>query len=413
MAAAIKTLFTVASLLLLCLGLPYVIHMERELRSMRASPINSTPATANEITTPKPETKPLPLVAIETEPETAERPSLTLPLPPAESLLEEARQRAEMDPADAMSWLQEQDPGAARLQAMLEVVALWASRDAESTLLWLESNARGIARRETLENGVTLWSESDPVAAAGWIEGMVNDGSKDIAAAALARTWGTQDALATAEWVDGITSGPTRTAAALALLESWITNNPVAATEWAAEQTVSGSSQSLEFCIAKVAESDPGAAEALLRTYGPALPQAPLLEAYIQSRAQTDPALAAAWYTELNESDPLKTNESAKILLQEWALSDSVAASAWLSEQIPGSRRDAAITGFVQSIQEHAPDAATLWSNAISQPDQRIRHLAESLESWNTRDPAAAQAWLQETELEPALRSELSLLIQN
>jgi hypothetical protein len=89
-----------------------------------------------------------------------------------------------------MGWLQEQDPGAPRLQAMLEVVALWASKDAEGALLWLESNARGIARSETLKNGVTLWSGQDPAAAAAWIDGMASDGSKDVAAAALAKTWG-------------------------------------------------------------------------------------------------------------------------------------------------------------------------------------------------------------------------------
>ena len=101
------------------------------------------------------------------------------------------------------------------------------------------------------------------------------------------------------------------------------------------------------------------------------------------------------------------------MLLREWAQNDSVEASVWLSEQAPGPQRDAAINGFVQSIQAHAPEAATTWSNVINDPEARIRNLAESLELWNASDPAAATAWLQEAELEPDLRRELSLLIQN
>ena len=413
MAAAIKILLTVVLLLILCLGLPYFIHLEQAMRTIRKSQIEASPEKTNDADTAEPETKVLSTAVMDTELNLTERPSLALPLSPAESLLDEARRRAELDPAHAMNWLQEQNPSASRLQAMLEVVALWASRDAESTLLWLESNARGIARRETLNNGVTLWGETDPQAAAEWIRGMVNDGSKDVAAAALARSWGTQDAPATASWIEGISAGPTRTAAAQALLETWVTSNPVAAAEWAAQLTHSESSKALEYCIAKLAETDPSTAEALLRTYQPALPQAPLLEAYIQSLAQRDPALAAVWHAELAANDPLKTKAGANILLREWALSDSVAASTWLSDQGPGPYRDAAITGFVQSIQKHAPDAATLWSNAIDEPLKRVRYLAESLESWNTYDSKAAKVWLQEAELEPDLRSELSRLIQN
>lgn len=404
MPASFQAWLNATLLIALCFALPYGLHFERHMRENRAAQANP-PAAEN----PK-ETPALP----EVEPETLERPdSVALPLSPTETLLAEARRRAAADPAEAMAWLQGQDFGAPRLQAMLEIVALWAAEDAESTLLWLESNARGLARSETLKNGVALWSEQDPLAAANWIEGMASDGSKDIAAAALAKTWGAQDSPATAQWIEKIPIGPTREAATQALLESWTVGDPFVAAEWAAAQALLGSSAPLEFCLAKISETDPATAETLVRRYLKTFPQAPLLEAYLTSLTRADPTLAAEWYNNLPDDDPLKNSSASEVLLREWAQNDSVEASVWLSEQAPGPQRDAAINGFVQSIQAHAPEAATTWSNAINDPEARIRNLAESLELWNASDPAAATAWLQEAELEPDLRRELSLLIQN
>lgn len=398
----------IAFLLFLCVAIPYGLHLEQQLRELLR---RSQPPAPQALYLPEiPKNTPT-----ESEPqsdsELPERPAISAPNSYLESLLNEARRRAELDPSDAMGWLQEQDPGAPRMQAMLEVVALWASKDAEGALLWLESNAQGLARSETLKNGVTLWSAQDPAAAAAWIDGMASDGSKDVAAAALAEAWGTQDPATAAQWIEGIPLGPSRLVAAQALLDAWSSADPQAATAWAAQEALLGSSEALEHCLSKITESDPATAEGLVRSYLNTFPDAPLLEAYVTSLARNDPTRAAAWLSDLPVGDPLKNNAATETLLHEWTRTDSVAASTWLSEQAPGPQRDAAIKGFIQSIQAHAPEAATLWSNAISEPDARIRNLAESLELWHASDPNAAAEWIQTTELEPDLRRELNLLM--
>jgi hypothetical protein len=414
MPAKSNTYLAAALLLILCLGIPYGLHVEEQLReilrlSQLPAPQEEAPAAPVSLTPAEPEANPEP----EIEAEKSARPSLSAPNSYLESLLEEARTRAALDPTDAMAWLQEQDPGAPRLQAMLEVVALWASKDAEGALLWLESNAHGLARSETLKNGVTLWSEKDPVSAASWIDGMANDGSKDLAAATLAESWGQRDPASAATWVESIATGPSRLAAATALLDSWSQKDPTAAADWAAREALLGSTQPLEHCLNRISQTDPTTAEALLRSYRKTFPQAPLLESYVQTLARNDPARAANWFDNLPEGDPLKNDAASQALLQEWTRSDSVAASVWLSEKTPGPQRDAAINGFVQSIKAHAPEAAATWSNAMSDPEARVRNLAQSLESWSERDPSAAAAWLQEAELEPDLRRELSWVIEN
>ena len=407
MPAPIQAWLNAILLIVLCFALPYGLHLERELRASSKALTKPDPEVS---TSPTPSA--LPDADADAEPDTAEPRAVSVPPSPEATLLEEARRRAAADPAEAMVWLQEQTPDAARLQAMLEVVALWASEDAESALLWLESNAHGLARSETLKNGVTLWSEADPLSAAAWIDGMASDGSKDIAAAALAESWGQQDPIRAAAWVESIPAGPSRRAAANALLNAWSAQDPVSAADWAAREALQGSTEALEHCLSRISERDPVTAEGLLRNYFETFPQAPLLESYLQSFTRTDPARAAKWLDTLSADDPLKNEAASRTLLQEWSRNDSVAASVWLSKQAPGPQRDAAIIGFVQSIKTYAPEAAVTWSNAMTDPQARMRNLAESLESWSANDPLAAAAWLQAAELEPDLRKELSWVIQ-
>jgi hypothetical protein len=208
--------------------------------------------------------------------------------------------------------------------------------------------------------------------------------------------------------------GPTRKDASKALLNSWIETNPVEATEWAAlESKQSGNGDALEHCIQEITKKDLGLAENLLRQHLSTDTESTLLETYIQSRASIAPKQTSQWLNDLPEDDPLKTTKAAKVLLQEWTHSDSVAASTWLNEQPPGTRRDAAIEGFVESIQAYDSNAAATWSNAISDPSQRIRSLALSIEHWSQSDPQAATNWVEATNLSPELRNDLTRIIQN
>ena len=396
------------TLLALSFGLPYSLHIKRQLQEMGTA-IGNLKALDTNASLDTSSTE------VELMPKPAKRsPVITPPLSDAERLLREARERAAINPEEAMRWLQDKEASAIRLQAMLEVVATWATQDAEGTLLWLESNAQGLARIKTLQNGVTLWSEKDPIAAADWIGGMADDGSKTTAATALAANWGTSDPHGAAQWIFNMPQGPTREDASKALIDSWIITNPAEAAEWAALQSEQvGNDDALKHCIQEITKNDLDTAEKLLRLYQSAYPEALLLESYIQSRAKIDPNQTSQWLNELPEDDLLNTSRASKALLLEWTRSDSVAASTWLNKQPAGPRRDAAIEGFVESIQSYDADAATAWSNVISNPDQRIRSLALSIEYWSQNDPQAAAKWVQETNLSPELRNDLNRIIQN
>ena len=333
-------------------------------------------------------------------------------LPPKDSFILEARHRAKEDPTAAMDWLQSQHSGSERLRGMLEVVALWAAEDSESALLWLESNAQGLARTETLNNGIELWAERNPTEASQWIDGMANDGSKAVAAKALAATWAQAEPTVAAEWVAGLPAGPIQEQAKEALVKSWVMQDAKAASIWAlAEAEFNGDYDLLDETIREFSKQSPDEAESFVRDLAEANYSEIAVASHVMGRAEEDPAATAEWLLSMTPTDPIYSAEYANGLMQIWAESDSIAASEWLSTQNPGEQRDAAISGFSESILRYEPEAAAVWANTISDTDRRMEQLTHNVEIWARTQPSEALEWVKAAELEPAVRTHLANLI--
>lgn len=406
-------LFLACIALAVLAALPYFPNLEREAaqfyqawqtiregRPAEAAPEDhATPSIEQEVERGRNLITPHPIVSESTETG-----------PSSDSFILEARRRAKEDPAAAMDWLQSQHSGSERLRGMLEVVALWAAEDSESALLWLESKAQGLARLETMTSGVELWAQRKPIEAANWIDGMANDGSKVTAAKALASKWVQSEPEAAAKWVSGLPAGSIRDQAKSALAASWAEVDPEAASIWAFEQSeFIGGSELLLTTLETYTEQAPDEAAAFIRDLSQATEGSELLvKRHIMTRAAQDPAETAAWLSTLATTDPLYSPEYANSLMQKWAETDSIAASAWLSEQAPGDQRDAAISGFSETILQFEPQAAVTWANTISDPNQRISQLTHHVRTWSADDPTAALEWLQTAELEPSLRQKLA-----
>ena len=332
--------------------------------------------------------------------------------PVEDSFILEARRRAKEDPTAAMDWLQSQHSGSERLRGMLEVIALWAAEDSESALLWLESNAQGLARLETLNNGVELWAERNPTEASQWIDGMANDGSKAIAAKALVAKWAQSEPAVAAEWVAGLPNGPVQEKAKEALAKSWVMQDARAASIWAlAEAEFNGDFDLLGETILEFSKQSPDEAESFVRDLAQANYSEIAVASHVMGRAEEDPAATAEWLVSMAPTDPIYSAEYTNELMQIWAESDSIAASEWLSTQSPGEQRDAAISGFSESILRYEPEAAAAWANTISDADLRMEQLGRNIGIWAGTQPAEALEWVQTTELEPAVRTQLANLI--
>jgi hypothetical protein len=334
------------------------------------------------------------------------------PSRPADPFLAEIRRRTREDPEAALAWLQETIDGPRRLQGMLEVVALWAARDSEAALLWLESHAEGIARLESLQAGIRLWSEGDPATAAEWIRGMASDGSKAAAARALAGHWGARDPGAAGPWVRSLPTGPVRQSAAAALVEAWMAKEPEKAVRWALREAADAATPGLiDEAVARYAEHDPGGALAFAGTLSDPAAASRAARAYVGTGAQQFPSETARWIAGLRPGDPLYLDSHPSDLMREWAVSDSVAASAWLADQPEGALRQSAAAAFTAAILPYEPAAAAEWSNSLADPGLRVDYLEQSVRAWAARDGEAAAEWIAETELEPQLRAHLADLV--
>ena len=332
--------------------------------------------------------------------------------PAEDSFILEARRRGKEDPTAAMDWLQSQHSGSERLRGMLEVVALWAAEDSESALLWLESNAQGLARLETLNNGVELWAERNPTEASQWIDGMANDGSKAIAAKALVAKWAQAEPSVAAEWVAGLPGGPVQEKAKEALVKSWVMQDAKAASIWAlAEAEFNRDYDLLGETIREFSKQSPEEAESFVRDLAEADYSEIAVTSLVMGRAEEDPAATAEWLVEMAPTDPIYSDEYTNELMQIWAESDSIAASEWLSTQNPGQQRDAAISGFSESILRYEPEVAAVWASTISDADRRMEQLGHNVGIWAGTQPAEALDWVQTAELEPAVRTHLANLI--
>ncbi|MGK0456850.1 MAG: hypothetical protein ACJAUA_001161 [Zhongshania aliphaticivorans] len=204
-----------------------------------------------------------------------------------------------------------------------------------------------------------------------------------------------------------------RSSTAEALIESWATTDPKAASIWAfSEAEFNGDMELFNQSIQYYAEADPEEAAQLLRAVNGANEAPDAVDAYVRTLAQEDPAQAMNWQAALSPGDPLNRTENLTTIMQEWSHTDSVNASAWLSEAQPGPQRDAAIIGFTTTLSTFDPEVAVAWSSSISDPNQRVKNLTSSVQTWAETQPEQAMDWLKTAEMDPGLRNALLSTIQ-
>jgi hypothetical protein len=178
-----------------------------------------------------------------------------------------------------------------------------------------------------------------------------------------------------------------------------------------AEAEFNGDYDLLGETILEFSKQSPEEAESFVRDLAQANYSEIAVTSHVIGRAEEDPAATAEWLVSMAPTDPIYSAEYTNELMQIWAESDSIAASEWLSAQEPGQQRDAAISGFSESILRYEPEAAAVWANTISDADRRMEQLGRNVGIWAGTQPAEALEWVQTAELEPAVRTHLANLI--
>jgi hypothetical protein len=87
-----------------------------------------------------------------------------------------------------------------------------------------------------------------------------------------------------------------------------------------------------------------------------------------------------------------------------WLRRSPEEAEAWLEASLPDPRLDPAVVELVRSRFQTQPASAVEWAQRIEDESQRRAQTVVGFRSWRRRDPQAAAAWLERSELAPDLR---------
>ncbi len=217
----------------------------------------------------------------------------------------------------------------------------------------------------TAVNGLfNAWCRVDPEqASVGWRRLPEGQGRLE-ALDGIANSWAESDPVAAKSWADGL-SGTERTRALAAVLPTLARTNPAAA------------GGQLSGLIA----SPPDGMETNLATSAGRL---------AGQWADEDPAAASQWAAALPIGQ--SRDEGLKAVSKSWSQYDAVATASWLGTLEAGSSRDAAIQPLVNQVRETDPDTAFSWAASISDDNQRLNELRQTLKSWRGSDLHAARA---------------------
>lgn len=249
--------------------------------------------------------------------------------------------------------------------------------------------------------------------------------------------WAQVDAPAAAEFLNhSPAAGMGFTMAFHEVAQNWAANDPEAAMNWAIEHSSGpGGASALTGAINGWWQKDHAAAEAYAIAHAGSPEGQQFVMSIASEMARQDPRKAAAWVTNLPTSESRR--QGYTMIAVQWAMSDPKAASEWAAtlpgESMPaaldssislwaqndpqaagqwvgrlgGGARDQAASIYSTVVAQRDPAAAMTWALSISDPSLRDLSIQQVASQWKERDPAAANAWIQNSSLGEAEKTRL------
>jgi len=303
---------------------------------------------------------------------------------------------------DTLSWANNLSSEKDKQVALRAVVSRLASTQPEEATAFVSSQPDSKQRDELAGTLAQTWARQDPLSTSWWVSQLPDGRLRQEAAAGLERSWAPQDPEATANFVlNSLPPGEARTALLKDVAQNWAGRqscNP-AAMAWANQLPagadhdgfVAGMSQTL-------ADGDPGQAASLAVGIAPGELQSEAFRmvATFWVLHYDDGPDAAAWSATL---PPGPTRAAAQAAVaRDWAIRDPAAVDAWLQSLPADDARAKAAEAYV-SIAGMRPDLAARWVDSIADENKRNDQIETIVHQWSKTSPDAAQVWLQQTTL--------------
>lgn len=122
--------------------------------------------------------------------------------------------------------------------------------------------------------------------------------------------------------------------------------------------------------------------------------------------AERDPVAAIEWTESLPEGEGRRRAVAEAV--SEWAREDLTEAGNYVSNLQPGAERDSAVSSYARRMVNENPEVAVEWALSIQGEELRQESTARTVREWRERDPAAAQTFLDGTQLPEAVIQEIN-----
>ncbi len=121
--------------------------------------------------------------------------------------------------------------------------------------------------------------------------------------------------------------------------------------------------------------------------------------------AASDPQSTAQWVTSLPAGDA--RTRALTELVGEWSRRDPVAAASFLEKIPPSPETDDSRARLAYNVLRKDPESAIAWAGSMTDPESRTDTVNKLLSSWLRRDGDAAKQWIASSPLPEATKAQL------
>lgn len=277
---------------------------------------------------------------------------------------------AQVDPMAALAYAKENTRGGF---ATGTILTTWATTDPDGAIRWAETNHQGEGANPYLASIIRSLAATDPTRASSLLTGMPVSRERGEALDALLPHLLSQGNEATRAWIEGITDDSLRNGAMMRVADKLAASDPAGTAKWLLASPNEATQRRIDDVYSTWAAQDRQAAISAFA----ALPSG-------ESR-----------------------NSALRGLITNIANQDPRAAISML-DRYPNDVTDRTVQNVVWHSFGNDPATAVSQIARMTDEQTRNRTYGRTISFWLQRDPAAANAWLQNNPLPPAVQDEVN-----
>lgn len=268
---------------------------------------------------------------------------------------------AQVDPRAALTYAKENTRSGFATNTIL---ASWATTNPDDAILWAQANHSGTGANPYLASIIRTLGASDPARASSLLTSMPRSQERGEALDAMLPHILAKGADAARTWISALTDESLRNGSMMRVAEQLAQTDPKGTADWLLANPGEATNTRLDDVLGVWATTNSKAALAYFEALPKGDARGNALRGVVSAIASQDPRAAAT-----------------------------------MIDRYKSDVTDGAIRGFVWHSFGADPSLAVNYIGRISNPGEQERMYNRTLDSWLSRDPASAQAWMQKNTL--------------